>query len=260
MTGRVGIRQIIVLSTVVCLLLISSRAFAQAPPAGSESEQRLKALEDKMDRVLKLLEPRGTQLSPQNVSDKHLELIKQARDEIYLKWESAQKEYQDFRVRNPLVYYKVDHDAKVALQKEWAVLHDLHLRQSELAARAGLVKKVGDVEKEARAFLVLLQRRGVDVELLRRTAGTRRDEDVPAVELVRLYGASLRQEAEELGQLVQAAEERIEKENKVLRDLNTFEVTEESLRNSRDQAQKLLDVLTAQLSKMDVMRQQQAPK
>ena len=41
-----------------CLLLASSHTIAQTPPAAPGAEQRLKALEDKMDRVLKILEPR----------------------------------------------------------------------------------------------------------------------------------------------------------------------------------------------------------
>jgi hypothetical protein len=255
------VHRVILVSAVVGLLLVIGQSSAQAPPPVSETEQRLKAVEAKMDRVLKLLEPRTPALSPLDITEKHMELMKQAVDTLVHKFESVQKEYQDFRMRSPISRNGVSINLITQqTSKDEAALQVLRQREAEVIARSALVKNVGDVDKEARALLVLLQRRGVDVELLRRTAGTRRDEEISAVELVRLYGASLRQEAEELQQLIQTAEERIEKDRRTLREMKAYEVAEESLRATRDNTQRLLDVIVAQLSKIDVMREMAKPK
>jgi len=255
------VRRVVLLSAAACLLLASSHAFAQAPPAAPDADQRLKALEDKMDRVIKLLEPR-TPISAAAITDKHLALITEARDALMGKYEQAQKAYADFQRGSPILVWGHT-DANVTTQrlaKDTSTLQDLQQRQAEVAVRTTQVKNVGEDEKEARAMLVLLQRRGVDVEVLRRTVAPGRDERVTAVDLVRLYGASLRQEAEELQHLVQSAEDRITRDRKMVREMSSIEALEQQLRADRDQSLKILDAVAAQLTKIDIMRQQQAPK
>lgn len=212
--------RVVLVTAVAGLLFAMGQSFAQAPPPVSDTEQRLKALEAKMDRVIKLLEPRTPPLSAVDVSEKHMELIKQAVSALTVKFERDQKAYQDFRLSSPFISRNGVSINLITQQtlKDEAALQDLRQHEAEVTARTALVKNVGDVDKEARALLVLLQRRGVDVELLRRTAGTRRDEETSAVQLVHLYGASLRQEAEELQQRMQVAEDRIESDRKAARD------------------------------------------
>ena len=158
---------------------------------------------------------------------------------------------------NPLPFGKLSSDLSIIAQrlaKNESSLLDLQQRQAEMVARTSLVKNVGDNESEARALLVLLQRRGVDVELLRRTGVPGRDEAVTAVALVRLYGESLRLEAEEMKQLIQVAEDRIEPDRKTMRDFNAYEVTEETLRSAKDQSRRLLDAIVTQITRMESMR------
>jgi hypothetical protein len=250
MSVRIGVRRIVLFTTAACLLLASSHTPAQAPPAAPDAEQRLKALEDKMDRVLKLLESRAPAPATPQMIEKQMDLIVKARDELLIKYEKAQRDYQDFRIKSPFPVGGNKADPTIATQraaKDEAVLLDLQQRQAEVAARSALVKNVGDNEKEGRALLLLVQRRGVDIDMLRRTAGTRRDEEVTALELVRLYGASLKQEAEELKQLIQVAEDRIDQGRRIVREMNIYQVTEEHLRTTKDQTAKLLDALVQAL-------------
>jgi hypothetical protein len=251
MTVRIGVRRIVLFSAAACLLLASSHTIAQAPPATSDAEQRLKALEDKMDRVLKLLEPqKATPPTPQ-VIERQMDLITKAKDELFVKFEKAREEYTIFRNKSP---FPNSSAVTQRLAKDEAVLLDLQQRQSEVDARSALVKNVGDNENQARALLILLQRRGVDVELLRRTATPGRDEAVTAVALVRLYGESLRLETEETKQLIQVAQGRIDESQKIAREMNLYQVTEDRLRTTMNQCSKLYDALVQQLGRMDAMQ------
>jgi hypothetical protein len=254
MTDSLGVRRTVLFSSAACLLLASGHATAQAPPAASDADQRLKALETKMDRVLRLLEPRTPAPATPELLARYGDLIAKTKDELQVKYETAQKEYADFRIKSPFPW-KINGDAAAAAQrlaKDEGVLSDLQQRQAEVAVRAALVKNVGDAEKEARALLLLVQRRGVDIDMLRRTAGTRRDEEITPVVLVRLYGASLKQEAEELQQLIQVTEGRIDQDRKIVREMGFYQIQEERLRAIKDQSAKFYDVLLSQLARMEV--------
>jgi hypothetical protein len=247
----------VLVSASACWLLASSQTPAQAPPAAPDIDQRLKALEAKMDRVLNHLVPsKGLPATPEAL-EKYADLLVQAKEALQAKFEKDEQAYVDFRVRNPFLTGPKYSDSSIATQrlaKDETLLLDLQQRQAEVSARSALVKNVGESEKQARAVLLLVQRRGVDIDMLRRTAGTRRDEEVAAGELVRLYGESLRLEAEELDRLVQAAEMRVEQNRKQVREQVRYQATEERLRATKDQSAKFLDALIMQLGKIDVTR------
>jgi hypothetical protein len=253
MSVRIGVRRIVLFTTAACLLLASSHTPAQAPPATPDAEQRLKALEDKMDRVLKLLEPRMP-ATPEEAT-KTREQVIQARDAALIRFERDQQAYMEFRAKSPFTYVGKDADSSFVAQqlaKDHSLRQDLHQRQSEVSTRSALVKNVGDNENQARALLILLQRRGVDVELLRRTGTPGRDEAATAVASVRLYGESLGLEAEELERLIWLAEQRIDQNQKVAIQMIVNQTVEERLRNARDQSAKFLDALHQQITRMDV--------
>jgi hypothetical protein len=248
----------VLVSAAACLLLASSHTPAQAPPAASDIDQRLKALEAKMDRVLKALEGHApAPATSHEVAQKQLDLLIQAKDALLIKADQAQQAYADFRVKSPFLISPKDSDSSIAgrrVAKDEALLMDLYQRQTEVSARSALAKNVGDNENQARALLILLQRRGVDVELLRRTGAPARDESQTAVALVRLYAESLRLEGEELKRLVLVADERLDQNRKVLREMYVYQITEERLRATKDQSIKLLDAIIMQLAKIDVAR------
>src|SRR5207249_2350440 len=137
-------------------------------------------------------------------------------------------------------------------------MQDLRHRQAEVAARtefvqSALAKPPGNADRDARAMLVLLQRRGVDVDGLRRTAGA--GPDVGPTELLRLYAESLRLESDELKQLVRAAEERYDRDTSAMRELSIQEMEEEKIKSRLDQSQEFLKVLLKRIQEIDTIRQ-----
>jgi hypothetical protein len=253
------IRHIVLIAAAAAVLLASNRTIAQAPQPASDAE-RLRALEDKMDKVLKLLAGKAPQPLTKESLDKQLELLSQARDTLSNKFENDQQAYLDWRMKSPWGFNVKG--ASLGAQratKDTTLLQELRQRESEVDVRTVSAKKVGDDEKKAAAFLMYLQRRGVDVELLRRMVPHGRDEGVTSVDVVLLYVESLKLEAEELKQQAEAAQNRVEKEIKDMRQNNAYEVTEERLRVNRDNSQKLLDVIVQRLAQIDVIRNT-APK
>jgi hypothetical protein len=256
------IRHIVLIAAAAAVLLPSNYTLAQAPQPASDAE-RLKALEAKMDKVLKLLEGKAPQPVTKEQLDRSVELFSAAKETLAAKFEADQQAYLDWRIKSPfggvgrnapMVNFNMQRTAK-----DGALLQDLQQRQAEVVTRTALVKNVGDDEGRAAALLVLLQRRGVDVELLRRTVPHGRDQGVTAVEVVRLYGESLKLEGDELGRQVEAAQNRAERLSKDMREYNAYEVTEERLRTNRDNSQKLLDVIVQRLAQFDAIRNS-APK
>jgi hypothetical protein len=209
-----------------------------------------------MDRMLNHLAPSKPLPTPQTL-EKYADLLVQAKETLMGKFEQDQQAYVDFRTRTPFPIESNTAGPSIVAQrlaKDELLLLDLQQRQAEVSARSALVKNVGESEKQARAVLLLVQRRGVDIDMLRRTAGTRRDEEVAAGELVRLYGESLRLEAEELDRLVHAAEMRVEQNRKQARDQVVYQVTEARLRATKEQSGRFLDAIIMQLAKIDVAR------
>jgi hypothetical protein len=251
-------RNLFLLLAAACVLSASGHLTAQAPnPNAPDRAQRLQALEDKMDRVLKLLGDRtpAPPPSPKEIENQ-IEMLTKARDMLMIKFEDAQREYQDFRIKSPIIFFRNagNGPGPIAkqIEKEAATVQDLRLRLAEAEARQALVKKVGDSAAEARALAVFLQRRGVDVETLRKVAG---GDNAGAQDMVRVYGDSLKLETEELRQLIESSQARIDGHNKYAREMNAYEVTEDRLRTTKEQSQKLLDVTISQLQKMEVTKE-----
>lgn len=226
------VHRIVLVTAAAALLLAIGQSIAQAPPARPADENRMKAIE------------------------KHLELLQKSRDDVVAKAETAQKEYTDFRRRTPVQFtgktISVD-NAKQRIAKDTAVALDLQQHRAELVGRQDLVKQVADSDAAARSLLVMLQRRGIDVEAMRRIAEIGK-KDVTPVDLVRLYGDSLRPEFAELDRLLKATQDRIEQCQKMAHDFYAFEAQEEQLRMKRDNSQKLLDAIVGQIERLRVLR------
>jgi hypothetical protein len=238
------------IAVAITFLLFSGGVFAQAPPA-QDTEQRLRALEAKMDRVLTVLESRQKPQPTQEDVAKQIQLLMEAKERLLDSTRAKDRQYADFRLQTRSGFERSG-EAAQRLSKDRSVLQDLRQRQSELSARSSLVKQAGDSEKQVRALLVLLQRRGVDLGLLRKTAGGR--DDGSPQELLQLYAESLRLESIELEQLAADAAKRLTEDQKLVRDRDVYEMTEHNLRESRDRTQKMLDDVFSQLEKIDVMR------
>jgi hypothetical protein len=237
----------------VASVVFANQLSAQAPPPVQATEQRLKALEAKMDRVINLREGRQKPpLNPADFSAKHIELITQAKDTLLQRYEQVQKDYANFRRTSPYIPAGKSYAESVSqrISKLNDLLNDVRQREDEVAARSALVKKVGESEKDARALLMLLQRSGVDVDAMRRAAGG----NLSATELLRSFGESLALESMVLQLKTKSLEQMIASDKKEFREMLGYQVDEERLRTTRDQTQKMLDAVVSQLEKIDVIR------
>jgi hypothetical protein len=115
----------------VWLLTSSGPLPAQAPPdqpasANQDTDQRLKALEEKMDRVLKILDARG--------EDAALQAFTQARDKLQVALEAQEKKYADFRRSAPAHVRDV-----TAIDKR---RNDLRMKHAEMEKQLAEIKRV----------------------------------------------------------------------------------------------------------------------
>jgi hypothetical protein len=239
--------RVVLAAAMLSSLSLGRVAAQQAQPA--DTEQKLKALDSKIDLAIKLLEGKAPRPANRAELEKQIELIKQVRDAVLGKYQETDKAYTEFRVRSPypLAGRANLADAARQLAKDRDVLQELRQRQSEVVARTNLVKDVGNNEYQARALLVLLQRRGIDTDQLRRMAG----EKAGPLEQVRLFAESLTQESRELQTLVEAAAERFEQDQKVVREITLHNVVEERLRNARDATKRVYEAVANQLDKLN---------
>jgi hypothetical protein len=74
--------------------------------------------------------------------------------------------------------------------------------------------------------------------------------------MVRLYAASLRLEAQEIEQLIAAAENRRDQVQKAARELYSYEVREEVLKNNLDQSRDLLRTIVKRMQEMTLIKEQ----
>jgi hypothetical protein len=120
-----------------CLLFAAGPTTAQAPPEPN-LEQRLRALEEKMDRVLKVLEVRADQqpMPPVDAA---------TRDRLRTDLAAKVKEHREFRRKNPLLLFRDDKGASSTfvdrLAKIEAQRAEMKIKKSELEAQLALVVK-----------------------------------------------------------------------------------------------------------------------
>jgi hypothetical protein len=225
----VSLRNVVIMSAAAGLFLASGHTVAQTSPA------------------------------PQQSIEKTLELINMAREQMTNKVEKSQEAYQEFRLKAPyLLLRDSNRTTKLytkRLERDDAHLRELRQREAGVASRSRLVQSVltksASLDKEAPALLILLQRQGVDLAMLRQAAG--RDGASPA-DLVRLYAQSLRFEAQELEGLLASAEEHTERGRKTMRDVMSYEVQDERLRANLDQSRDLLRAIVKRLQEINVVK------
>jgi hypothetical protein len=261
------------LSTAAAVCLIAnSFASAQTPPAAAESEQRLKALEDKMDRVLKALEARPT---PQPPATSTPEAMRAARDVVRAALKAKMDEYQEF-VRNSPVkdtnrgrtrvfaerlgkYEARRSELKIKRQEmtdqlariENALKEQGNQAAGEMIRRLGVSKLLDD--NPAQAIVERLNR-----ERLRLTADDKHANvaDIDeAIKLVRKiyagrdwnspegYIAMIKEEVAMVTTAIDTLSDMIAREAKTAHDTNAFEVQEERLRTEIDRLRNALKVL-----------------
>src|SRR5947209_5566836 len=237
-------------------------------------------------------------------SSKHLELIQQAKDTLFGKWNEAQRLYSDFRLTSPLAYVgraqgqggvAADRIGKLEIMRQ-----EVKIKMQEMADQLVRIQnayKAGGPEKgnlEAMKIIKALNvklgpseqgsqmdLRLVELRMLRRKAlqilGANNpqvkeiDDQIAEIERftgrapsadgaltnpddAKSYMTVMQQEIEILTTKIETLTNMIDTEKKEARDMNAYEVTEERLRTTRDQTQKMLDAIVSQLEKIDVLK------
>src|SRR5947209_12903794 len=116
----------ILLAAATCLLLTLGQTAAQAPPAGPDTEQRLRALETKMDRVLKLLQDRA-ETAPAVVPEATA-AVRAARDQVRTMLAARVQEAEKLREAVKPMQFAAERIGKLQM-----VLQDSTMKMKEMA-------------------------------------------------------------------------------------------------------------------------------
>jgi hypothetical protein len=143
MSAHVSVRTYI-LAAAVAWLFAGSHAIAQAPPAAADAEKRLRALEDKMDRVLKLMEART---APLPAKESSVAAINAARDRVKAELQAKENERQQFQRLNPVGTGNEISRSKTILAERIAKIDS---RRSEL--RIKLLEMVDQLARIEKAY------------------------------------------------------------------------------------------------------------
>jgi hypothetical protein len=288
MSAHVNIRTLI-LAAAVAWLFAGSHTVAQAPPAGSDTDRRLKALEDKMDRILKLLDARPEPQAGTGATA----AIEVARDKIKAELKAKEKELKDFLDKSPTGTTASANLNQVyeAISKYEAKRSEVNLTMHDMVGELGRVEKAykdgGPENGNAAALRVItalgLGPKGLDenpaqaiVALLNREReklltthgpnhpGVQNVDD--AVALVRKiyagrntldagpYIKAMREEISAMASKIETLGKLIELEKRHARELNIYEVAEERIRRKIDSLRSALKVLDAILDTDETQR------
>jgi hypothetical protein len=279
MSAQHSVRTLILAAAAVWLVA-ANHTTAQAPPAASDAEQRLKALEDKMDRVLKLMEARPAPVTAAAA-------INAARDRVKVELQAKEKEYADFRAKSPFPRGPIGGISPLLerLGKIEGRRSDLKIKMAEMDDQLGRVEKAykdGGQEKGNKAALQVIRSLGIKVHGLddqsaeniierldreRKRLVMARGEKDPgvtgvdaAITLVRKiyagrddsdardYINTMKDEISDMATRVSSLDNMIDAETKTAREMNYFQVKDEQLRLEVDGLRnkfKILDSLQA---------------
>jgi SMC interacting uncharacterized protein involved in chromosome segregation len=199
-------------------------------------------------------------LDPKAV-EKVAQLLAAAKDTLASQVEVNQQRYQEFRLKTPFALFGNANGPtyyQARLGKIDSKLQELQQRQAEIETQTTLLKETlakppGNAEQDARALLMLLQRRGVDVAAMRRVAGEGRAE-IGAADLLRLYTDSLQFELKEVRLMTEATEKQRDEVMKGLRTLSIYQVQEENLHSAVHSSQRLFEAILKHLQEINLVR------
>jgi hypothetical protein len=291
MSARASVRTL-VLATAVVWLFAANHAIAQTPPAAPDAEQRLKALEDKMDRVLKLMEARTAPLPAKGSAASAIEA---ARDKVKAELQAKEAEHTEFRRKSP---YMNTPDAGKSLSLIVERLGKIEGRRSELRikmleiadqlARVERAYKNGGAENGNKAALHVIRAMGINAKGLdehpaetiieqldreRKKLVTSRSEKDPgvgdvdiAIALVRKIYAGregpdareyinmMKEEINDLSTRIMTLENMVDAETKTAREMTNFQGNEDRLLREIGGLRNRLKVLDSLLSGDEVQK------
>jgi hypothetical protein len=234
---------------------------AAMPAEGQDAGKRPRSAEETLDQVRKLLAPDAPAVDPKGL-DKLIDLLTAAKDTLERSLQTKQQAYLDFRMKMPHLLLRtqggnsniyMDH-----VQKTEAKLLELRQRRSEIEAQADMIERAlaekdsAAAERKAKAMLLLLQRRGVDVAAMRRAASDGRG-DIKATDLLGLYADSLRAEQEELNLLVTATERDRDQAAKLVRDLNSYFAEDEAHRQDIKSTRDMFETIIKRIQEVNLL-------
>jgi hypothetical protein len=283
MSAHVSVRTF-VLAAAVAWLFAASHAIAQTPPAAADAEKRLRALEDKMDRVLKLMEARTAPLPAKGTAASAVEA---ARDKVKAELQAKEEERREF-VRNspfPMVMDTGKNPILERLGKIETRRSELRIKMLEMSdqlARVERAYKNGGPEKGNKAALHVVRAMGINARGLdehpaeniieqldreRKKLVTARGEKDPgvadvdgAIALVRKiyagrdgadardYINTMKEEINDLATRIQTLDNMIEAETKTAREMNVYQVRDDQLRREIDGLRNTLKALDSLLT------------
>jgi DNA repair exonuclease SbcCD ATPase subunit len=276
-------RSPVILSAAVCLLLASGHTIAQAPPVGPDYDKRLKALEDKMDRVLKLLEARE---APPLATDE--KAFTAARDKLRAELDAARQRYSEFRHQNPFVFFPGAGGTRKIYAERLGKIEtkraELKVKLKELEDRLSDVEKAYDGGKNRFAALRLLvgptvaetttaeaertrdnvisqlsgERRKLAANLGEKAPAVREADDAIALTRktyaaaadaeVTVALAALRTEVKRTSDIIESLTSMFDTQAKQLHEINAFETQDERFRGDVDRLGQELEDIEKRLS------------
>jgi predicted nucleic acid-binding Zn-ribbon protein len=273
MSAHVSVRTF-VLAAAVAWLFAASHAIAQTPPAAADAEKRLRALEDKMDRVLKLMEARTAPLPAKGTAASAVEA---ARDKV--KAELQAKEEQVPKWPFPPANGAWNNVFAERLGKIESRRSELRIKMLEMADQLGRIEKAYKENNKAALFVIKamgIKITGLDenpangiirsLDRERQKLVTNRGEKHPSVAdvenviaLVRKiyagregtdvqdYIKMMKEEVADLGTRIETLTSLIDSETKTMREMNHYQAAEDRIRREIDGLRNTLKVLDSLL-------------
>jgi RNA polymerase sigma factor (sigma-70 family) len=202
---------------------------------------------------------KGSEPSDRTLEERTLQLILEAKKTLSEKLEAAEQAHQDFRLKNPHIFLRGSKPLS-RLESIDAKRTELRLKSIDVESRLATFKIAlkmteppGNQEQAARAALIKLQLRGIDIAGIRKALAAD-GKEIAAAELVRSYADALESELEEIKTSFRALDDLLEHEQKYLREISNSELQDDRLRNQIIQNRQLLDAITKRLSEIALIR------
>jgi hypothetical protein len=116
-----------------------------------------------------------------------------------------------------------------------------------------MIKAIKDADgrdKAAKAILLTLQRRGVDVAAAQKIAG----KGDSAADVVQLLVSSMQSEGKQLVQFEKELDDMYEQQQKLAREISNSELQDEQLRNATGRYRELFETLARRLREIEIIR------
>jgi hypothetical protein len=152
-------RRFAILAAGLGLLLTAGPSAAQTPaaPPAPDVEKRLRALEEKMDRVLQLLEARES--APRPAERESAAALQATRDKLQAELDAKIEQYHDFQLKNPYVLFRGPQGVTNIYAERLAKIEqrraDIKLKKAETTDRLAKIEQVHKAQGKAAAMAMI---------------------------------------------------------------------------------------------------------